>query len=59
VVVLDNLHLTPYTASQAKAAAAAFLEKVPDGDQVTLIATGGGPWWTTTMRKGGPTFSRS
>ncbi len=53
MLVFDNLHLTPYTGGQAKAAAAAFLEKgVADGDQVTLIATGGGPWWTTTMPEG-------
>jgi len=53
VIVLDNLNLTPLNAQRAKAAVAAFLDKsVGDGDRATLIATGGGPWWTTTLPQG-------
>ncbi len=53
VIVLDNLHLTPLNAQRAKAAVATFLDKgVGNGDRVTLIATGGGPWWTTTLPEG-------
>src|SRR5262249_13785487 len=53
VVVFDNMHLTPLNAQRAKAAAAEFLDKgVREGDQVTLIATGGGAWWTTRLEAG-------
>jgi VWFA-related protein len=53
VIVFDNLHMTPLNAQRAKGAVAAFLEKgVGMGDRVTLIATGGGPWWTTTIPEG-------
>jgi VWFA-related protein len=53
VIIFDNLHLTPANARQAKAAVASFIEtSVGEGDRVTLIATGGGPWWSTTMPQG-------
>jgi VWFA-related protein len=53
VVVFDNMHLTPLNAQRAKAAVAAFLEKgTREGDRVTLIATGGGAWWTTRLEAG-------
>src|SRR5262249_1781929 len=53
VLVFDNMHLTPLNAQRAKAAAAAFLDKgVREGDQVTLIATGGGAWWSTRLEAG-------
>jgi VWFA-related protein len=53
VLVFDNLHMSPLNAQRAKAAMAAFLDKgVLDGDLVTLIATGGGAWWTTRMPEG-------
>src|SRR5262249_34025386 len=49
----DNLNLTPATAQKAKGAVAAFLEKgVREGDRVSLIATGGGAWWSTRMDAG-------
>jgi VWFA-related protein len=53
VIIFDNLHLTPGNAQRAKAAVASFIENgVGEGDRVTLIATGGGPWWSTTMPQG-------
>lgn len=53
VLVFDNLHLSPLNARRAKAAVAAFLDKgVRDGDGVSLIATGGGAWWTTRVPEG-------
>ena len=52
-LVFDNLHLSPLNAQRAKAAVAAFLDKgVREGDRVSLIATGGGAWWTTRMPEG-------
>jgi VWFA-related protein len=53
VVVFDNMHLTPLHAQRAKGAVAAFLEKGGhEGDRVSLIATGGGAWWTTRFEAG-------
>lgn len=53
VVIFDDLHLSPATAQNGKAAVAAFLEKgTADGDTVTLIATGGEAWWTTRLPGG-------
>ena len=54
-IVFDNLHLSPLNAQRAKAAVAAFLENgVGEGDRVSLIATGGGAWWSTRMEAGRP-----
>ena len=54
-IVFDNLHLSPLNAQRAKAAVAAFLEKgVGEGDRVSLVATGGGAWWSTRMEAGRP-----
>jgi VWFA-related protein len=53
VIVFDDVHLAPFQAIRAKAAVTAFLtEGVREGDRVTLIATGGGAWWTTRMEAG-------
>ncbi|HEY6551925.1 MAG TPA: VWA domain-containing protein, partial [Vicinamibacteria bacterium] len=53
VIVYDNLHMTALNAQRAKNAVAAFLDNgVSEGDRITLIATGGGPWWTTTIPAG-------
>ncbi|HSB61570.1 MAG TPA: VWA domain-containing protein, partial [Vicinamibacteria bacterium] len=47
------VHLTPYTARQAKAAVADFLRTgTREGDRVTLVAAGGGAWWSTRMEAG-------
>ena len=53
VIVFDDIHLTPYQAHRAKAAVAEFLKTgVREGDRVSLVATGGGAWWTTRMEAG-------
>ena len=47
VVVFDDIHLTPFQAQRAKGAVAEFLKTgVREGDRVTLVATGGGAWWS-------------
>jgi VWFA-related protein len=53
VVVFDDIHLTPFMALNAKRAVAEFLRTgVREGDRVSLVATGGGAWWTTRMEAG-------
>ncbi len=53
VVVFDDIHLTPLQATRARGAVMAFLQTaVGAGDMVTLIATGGGAWWTARMPEG-------
>ncbi len=53
VVVFDDIHLAPYQAHRAKGAVAEFLKSgVREGDRVTLIASGGGAWWSTRMEVG-------
>jgi VWFA-related protein len=53
VVVFDDIHLTPFHAHRAKGAVAQFLQSgVREGDLVTLVATGGGAWWSARMEAG-------
>jgi VWFA-related protein len=53
VILFDDMNITPYRANQAKAAVASFLEKgTREGDQVMLISTAGGVWWTARMEAG-------
>ena len=53
VVVFDDIHLTPFMARRAKGAVADFLAKgTREGDRVTLVASGGGAWWSTRMEAG-------
>ncbi len=53
VIVFDDIHLTMAGARNAKAAIAQFLKTgVREGDRVSLIATGGGAWWSTRMEAG-------
>ena len=52
-VVFDDVHLTPFQAQRAKGAVAEFLRTgVREGDRVSLVATGGGAWWSTRMEAG-------
>ena len=53
VVIFDDIHMTPFQARRAKGAVAEFLKVgVREGDRVSLVASGGGAWWTTRMMAG-------
>jgi VWFA-related protein len=53
VLVFDDVHLTPYTAQQARTAVAEFLRtETTEGDRVTLVVPGSGVWWTTHLEEG-------
>src|SRR5512145_1832621 len=53
VILFDDIRLTPAMAYRAKGAVADFLtHAVREGDQVTLVATLAGTWWTTRMEVG-------
>jgi VWFA-related protein len=53
VVVFDDLNLDQASAARAKAAVAMLFDRgVRPGDRVTLVATGGGVWWSTSMPEG-------
>jgi VWFA-related protein len=53
VVVFDDLHMSPLNAQRAKLAVAEFLNHgTREDDRVTLVATGGGAWWTTRLPQG-------
>ena len=52
-IVFDDIHLHPFQANRAKAAIDQFLKNgTRDGDRVTLLASGGGAWWSTRMPEG-------
>jgi VWFA-related protein len=53
VIMFDDIHLAPFQAHRAKGAIAEFLKSgVREGDRVTLVAAGGGAWWSTRMEVG-------
>ncbi|HKC12405.1 MAG TPA: VWA domain-containing protein [Vicinamibacteria bacterium] len=53
VVVFDDIHLTPFMALRAKGAVGEFLKNgVREGDRVSVVATGGGAWWSEKMMAG-------
>ncbi len=53
VIVFDDVHLTLFQAQRAKLAIAQFLKTgVREGDRVSIVATGGGAWWSTRMEAG-------
>lgn len=53
VVVFDDIHMSPMNAQRAKHAVAEFLRTgTREGDQVMLVATAGGAWWSTRMMAG-------
>jgi len=53
LIVFDDIHLHPFQANRAKAAIDQFLKTgTRDGDRVTLLASGGGAWWSTKMPEG-------
>jgi VWFA-related protein len=52
VIVFDNVHMSPLGARSAKAAVASFLERTRPTDQVLLVSTGEGFWWTARAGSG-------
>jgi VWFA-related protein len=53
VVVFDDIHLSPAQAYRAKVAVNQFLKTgVREADRVSLVATGGGAWWSARMPEG-------
>jgi VWFA-related protein len=53
IIVFDDVHLQPFQSLRAKAAIDQFLKTgTRDGDRVTLLAAGGGAWWSTRMPEG-------
>ena len=53
ILVFDDIQMTRFQGRQAKAAVAEFLKTgVREGDRVSLVATGGGAWWSTRMEAG-------
>ena len=53
VILFDDIHLTPFQARRAKGAVQEFLTSgLREGDRVTLVASGGGAWWSTRMQAG-------
>ena len=53
VVFFDDIHMSPVQAYRAKTAVTEFLTKgTREGDRVSLIASGGGAWWTARMESG-------
>ncbi len=53
VVLFDDVHLTPFQARRARPAVVEFLKNgVREGDRVTVVAAGGGAWWSSRMLSG-------
>lgn len=53
VILFDDIQMTRFQGKSAKAAVAEFLKSgVREGDRVSLVATGGGAWWSTRMEAG-------
>jgi VWFA-related protein len=53
MIVFDDVHMTLFQAQRAKQAIAQFLTTgVREGDRVSIVATGGGAWWSTRMEAG-------
>ena len=54
VVVFDEVHMSPLQAERAKDTLASFLRQgLREGDQVTIVPTGGGGWWNGRMNADG------
>lgn len=53
VIIFDDVHLTPFQARRARPAIVEFLKNgVREGDRVTVVAAGGGAWWSSRMLAG-------
>jgi VWFA-related protein len=52
VVVFDDVHLTATGAKRAKEELQELFDGMAAGDVVTVVPTGGGPWWTARLPEG-------
>jgi VWFA-related protein len=53
VIVFDNVHMAPERIGVARAAVAEFAASaLRPGDEVTIVPTSGGAWWTAEMPEG-------
>ena len=53
VIVFDNVHMAPERIGLARAAVTDFVRSaLRPGDEVTLVPTSGGAWWTAEMPEG-------
>jgi len=52
VLVFDDAHMGPISADKARQALASFLHGLREGDQVTVVPTAGGAWWSARMPEG-------
>ena len=53
VIVFDNVHMAPDRIGVARAAVTGFVRSaLRPGDEVTLVPTSGGAWWTAQMPEG-------
>ena len=54
VIVFDNVHMAPERIGVARTAVAEFVRSaLRPGDEVTLVPTSGGAWWTAEMPEAG------
>jgi VWFA-related protein len=52
VVVFDDVHLTATGAKRAREELQELFDGMTAGDVVTVVPTGGGPWWTARLPEG-------
>lgn len=52
VVIYDDVNLTPTGAERARVELGKLFDDLAAGDQLTVIATSGGPWWTASLPEG-------
>ena len=52
VLIFDNAHMGPISANKAREALAGFLHGLREGDQITVVPTAGGAWWSARMPEG-------
>jgi VWFA-related protein len=58
VIVFDDVHMAPERIGVARKAVDAFLRSgLRPGDEVTLVPTSGGAWWTAEMPEGSADLS--
>ena len=53
-IVFDEMNIAPERGESARRAVQEFVDRLRDGDQVTLVSTTGGAWWTARLPEGKP-----